>query len=701
MGNFSIGKYKNILVSIALFLLLDASVLMLNFYISFQIAEDATSINLAGRQRMLSQRMTKSLLDMDYSSELDQTAFDKALNELQASRNLFDETFTAFEQGGEATGAGGNKVLLNKAEDSSSVAALQAASALWSDYKTRIDNVVSLGTETKQSEALQEAINYGQQNNVAILALMNDLTVSLENVAASKAERLRLIQTAGILMALVNFFIILFHFIGQLRKGDEVLEEARKETTDILQTVNEGLFLIHSDFTVGSQRSEKLYSILNLDEGSSLNFERLLKDIVSENDLEAAQGFLRLLFNPKVKEKLIGDLNPLEKVQVNIDAGSGVYDTRYLSFDFKRVLHENNIVDVLATVNDITENVLLEQQLAKEKENNEKQIEMLTSILHANPSLLKAFLDNAFKCFSRVNNLLKEPSKTQGQFKEKINNIFSEMHNFKGESGALELNDFVTLAHEFESDLDLIRGNETIRGQDFLPLAVRLEKIISYAQSITGLIEKLSGFSYFNNAEAESEAPLQSSFMPWDNLEKFATDLSDKYEKQVVLEPSGLENVSIPESLTGILNSICIQFIRNSVVHGIEEPQARANANKPPEGRIKVHFSTTEDGRLKMDYKDDGAGFDFDKLRGRALSMGKWTAEQIDHWDRKRLLSLIFTPGFSTSDEVTDDAGRGVGMDVIMQKIRQANGKITISYKENQFARFVVSFPHVPMSQVA
>lgn len=694
MSGFTIGKYKNILVSIGLFLILDASVLILNFYISFQIAEDATSINLSGRQRMLSQRMTKSLLDLDYSFE-NPKQLEKIMKEIELSRHLFDETFTAFDRGGVATGAGGNKINLNMADDTSSRNALESARSIWDGYKYKIDKVID---NPNDNESVKSAIAFGQENNLALLKLMNDLTVSLESVAASKAERLRLIQTAGIGMALVNFFIILFHFVGQLRKGDVILEQARKETSEILLTVNEGLFLIHEDFTIGSQRSDKLYEIMNISDDDDVNFESLLKDIVSIHDLEAAQGFLRLLFNPKIKENLIGDLNPLDKIQVNMANDDGSYSTKYLSFDFKRVYNESSIVDVLATVNDITVTVLLEKQLSQAKEHNEQQIEMLTGILHANPSLLKVFLDSVYNCFSTINRLLKQPSRNQIQFHDKVNAIFVEIHNLKGESSALSLTEFVTLCHEFEEELVSIRDLKEIKGQDFLSLAVRLDKIINYAQSVTALVEKLSHFGRFSPSP---EIEYSETAGQWDQLSTLTKELSDKYGKKVMLASSGLHDSNIPTELKETINSICIQLIRNSIVHGIESPAEREAAQKQSQGRIDIRLSSTSNGIIEMVFKDDGAGFNFDKLRQRALHTGRWSEQDVELWDNKRLLSLIFTPGFSTADEVNDDAGRGVGMDVVMQKVKEVKGKINISHKENQYSRFTISFPLMAVSNVA
>jgi len=699
----NIGKYRNILISIGLFLLLDASVLMLNFYISYEIADDAASINLAGRQRMLSQRMTKSLVDLGYADNTSKTQ-QHSIDELRLSRNVFDSTLSAFADGGTATDAQGNPVMLKRASDPESRRALTSAQTIWMQYRTQIDAVLQLSStpvvfsDTRYQRTIDEAIRFGRANNLALLKLMNDLTVSLESVAASKAQRLRLIQTAGIFMALINFFIILFHFIGQLQKGDKVLEAARKETTEILQTVNEGLFLVHSDLSIGSQCSKELDKIFNLASYEGVNFKDLLKDIISEKDLETAHGFVRLLFNEKVKEKLIKDLNPLDHIQVNIDDGKGAYVTKYLSFDFKRVMQGHDIVDVLVVVNDITETIKLEEALDEAKAQNEKQIAMLTHILQANPAQLKLFLNNAYRCFSDINQLLKQPAKKQSQFKEKIHTIFTEVHRFKGDASALELTDFAAMAHKFESELAEMKDRNGLRGQDFLGLTVHLNQMISHTQAITHLMKKLSDFGADPAATKNShQAPGNS----WQHLTRLVSDIAGRYKKKAILVTSGLNEIYLSEELHNTINSVCVQFIRNAIVHGIESPDERESLQKDECGRIDIRLAECGDGTLELVIRDDGAGFDYQKIREHALNTGEWSEQEIEGWDNKQLLSLIFTPGFTTADQLTEDAGRGVGMGVIMQKIKAHNGRIIVSNCHNRYSRFVICFPREAIAKAA
>ena len=125
-----LGKYREIIVAVGLFLLFDLTVLGLNIYTSLQVASDAVSINLAGRQRMLSQRMTKSVLELDANARAG-TSLSAAQQELQLSLQLFDSTLRGFRQGGAVTGGMGDQAQLKALESASGRALLQQAEQIW------------------------------------------------------------------------------------------------------------------------------------------------------------------------------------------------------------------------------------------------------------------------------------------------------------------------------------------------------------------------------------------------------------------------------------------------------------------------------------------------------------------------------------------------------------------------------------------
>lgn len=697
MFTFDYGKYRGILISVALFLLLDASVLLLNFYISFEIADDAVGVNLAGRQRMLSQRMAKTLFVLDSSRE-DPVAFQKAFDELLLSQSLFDETLNAFIRGGNARGAAQEAVTLDAVSDPRGMTALREAATLWAPYRSAVQTLIQdVQQHNSLADSLPAAVAMARANNIALLGHMNDLTIALEHLAASKATRLRWIQTIGISLAIVNFFIIMFHFVRQLRESDVIIERARKETTEILATVNEGLFLIDKNLRIGEQHSAKLTEVLGQQEFAGKSFQSLLENIISEKDAETARGFIELLFDPKIKEKLIGDLNPLNLVEVNIAQPSGGFLTKYVKFDFARAYQDGEISHVLVTILDITEQVKLEKALSESRKHNEQQLEMLTGLLHTHPTLLHEFIAGAYKCYNRVNHILSLPAKNAASVREKASGIFREIHNFKGDAAALKLEYFENAAHAIEDELELLRNKPDLTGNDYLGLAVQLENLISYTQQVETLIKKLSQFALASSSPTAAADPRHVTGSRqtdgWDHLDAFVQSIAQRNGKDVKLVTSGLHDLNLDREHQQQLKEICIQLLRNAVVHGIETPRERELGQKPSQGRVDLRLAKISETDMELTVMDDGQGLDYVAIREKAIASGKWRLDEIESWDNKKLLSLIFNEGFSTAKTITKDAGRGVGMEAVMNQVLALRGKLTVSSRRGRHCRFVITLP--------
>lgn len=697
----SVGKkYRGILISVALFILLDASVMILNFYVSFEISEDAIGINLAGRQRMLSQRMAKTLYALNSESS-ESKEFKDAAIELQSSKNLFDETLTAFTQGGKTHNANKELVVLPQVNSQAGQTTLKAAADVWLPYKLSVDSLLADIQENRDfTDNLSNALTQAKAKNIVLLGHMNDLTINLENVASSKASRLRVIQTVGISLAIINFLFIMLHFLRQLRDSDLVLELARKETTEILQTVNEGLFLVDENMTIGNQHSKHLVDILGIPDIAGQNFQALLENMISEKDAETARGFIELLFDKKIKEKLIGDLNPLNLIEVNIAQASGGFLTKHLQFSFARALQDGVISHVLVTVQDVTEKVRLEKALVESRKHSESQIELLTSLLHTHPSLLQEFITNSYNCYNKINNILRQPAKTTQLVKEKATNIFREIHNFKGEAASLKLEYFENQAHAIEDTLQDLRGKHDITGNDYLPLTVQLENLISYTQQVQQLTEKLALFGHYT-----SKAPVPASEKKilgsrqqdgWNHLGDFVQNIAQRNGKLVKFVASGLSDIELDSEYAQQVKEICVQLLRNAVTHGIESPEDRELTEKPIEGRIDLRLAKLSDEEMEITVMDDGNGLDYNAIREKAIQSGRWEDDEIDSWGNKHLLALIFHEGFSTAKEISKDAGRGVGMEAVMNHVLEHRGKITVSSRRGRHCRFVITLPIIP-----
>ena len=166
----SLGKYKSIVVSIALFLILDASVLTLNFYISYKIADDAIGVNVAGRQRMLSQRTVKSLYEMQ-KHPLGSEVYVKAKEELALTFSLFDSTLHAFDRGGVTTGTDKNDVNLKPVSSIGGVTAIQSAKEIWEPYSVAVQALLASNMEIPEqaNQRLGDAIAFAESSNLLLL----------------------------------------------------------------------------------------------------------------------------------------------------------------------------------------------------------------------------------------------------------------------------------------------------------------------------------------------------------------------------------------------------------------------------------------------------------------------------------------------------------------------------------------------------
>ena len=181
------GKYKTLVVSIALFLLLDATVLMMNFYTSFQISGDAQAINLTGRQRMLSQRMVKILYEIDQAREQGQV-WQAQLVELSQSAKLFGDTLAALEHGGRVEGRCGENTGGKGSHCWIRARCAFSAKAIWATYSPLINAVINAEDQEAQQAALIPALEFARANSANLLSFMNLLTQEMELAANAKSH---------------------------------------------------------------------------------------------------------------------------------------------------------------------------------------------------------------------------------------------------------------------------------------------------------------------------------------------------------------------------------------------------------------------------------------------------------------------------------------------------------------------------------
>jgi len=153
-------------------------------------------------------------------------------------------------------------------------------------------------------------------------------------------------------------------------------------------------------------------------------------------------------------------------------------------------------------------------------------------------------------------------------------------------------------------------------------------------------------------------------------------DLARSLNKDIKLILEG-EETDLDKNLVEALADPLVHLVRNSVDHGVEEPDVREAMGKPREGTVTLSASQEGD-HILLTIKDDGAGMNAEKLKEIAIERGVLDADSAARMPDKEAFSLIFAPGFSTKTEISEVSGRGVGMDVVKTKITQLNGTVDI-----------------------
>ncbi|MDC5705676.1 chemotaxis protein CheA [Vibrio europaeus] len=173
---------------------------------------------------------------------------------------------------------------------------------------------------------------------------------------------------------------------------------------------------------------------------------------------------------------------------------------------------------------------------------------------------------------------------------------------------------------------------------------------------------------------------------------RLVRDLSSRLDKQVDLQIKG-EQTELDKTVLERIVDPLVHLVRNGIDHGIEQPQQRLDAGKSEMGTIGLN-AYHQGGSIVIEIKDDGAGLNCDKLWNKALEKGVLAAEsRREEYSDKQIMNLIFAPGFSTAEEVSDISGRGVGMDVVRRNIEELGGHIEVESALGEGSCFTISLP--------
>lgn len=712
-------KYLSLIILVVMFLLLTIAMLGLNYFSTIRFAKLAQSIEMSGQQGAITQQLSKNLYDINlyiqaalkqsgvaesdvsrmvYLEDLPQIALYK-IEEIQQQRNAFAQGLAAFTKGGKAIASNGQEIELSAVTHPMGVKSLQETQAIWTPYLGLLDHFIE---DTKKGVVSEQTSNYlvdySRLYNQALLTESNRLSAALNAEVSRETLISERWQLGGVVLAFALFLWIVFGALRQLLQGDERLAIARQQTSDILDTVNEGLFLIDKDLLISDEYSRSLELIFGKKDLHGKTLLEILQGAISDEDLNNAKLFVEQLYNTWVVEELIQDLNPLKQIKINIVTDKAESHTKYLNFNFLRIVDEQTeeINKVFVSVVDVTDAVLLEKNLEKVKEQHDRELEMLGKILSVDNNHLLSFIANTQQRIERMNELLKQKTPGREGLRDKASQLFRVMHSLKGDASALGLSAFVGAAEKQESLLKDLLKRTHLSGNDFLSFTVNLEEMIELNKFVNNLVERLrlvgQNMNHVLPASAASVAVPQNA-QPWKQyFEEYAQSIAERHEKQVRLYCGGFDAFAGQDKRFDMYKDIAVQLLKNAIVHGIETPSERLRKGKAVVGEVKLLLRRNSTGELCLGIEDDGQGIRLNKLRRKAVELGLASPAEAEQLSEQALYRVMLQPGVSTAEVESEDAGRGVGMDIVNDLVQSANGKLSVVSKENEFTRIVAVF---------
>jgi signal transduction histidine kinase len=362
---------------------------------------------------------------------------------------------------------------------------------------------------------------------------------------------------------------------------------------------------------------------------------------------------------------------------------------------------------------------------------------VLKEVMHVEAARLENFLGEARDKAGQLRAILKLPARDPQAFREKMVLILELIRGIHARAKRLPLPSVCERAELFEESIGSLRDKKSLSGNDFLPIAVKLDDLLSHlaiqgevvtrlrewrvanglseppstdvtqrSATMTGttirqpkLEKKSLDGTTISGPVSETQRAKRLSDLSQASLEEMSQFLADMYSKRVSLVCVGLEDV--PGNYRRVVEKILGQLIHNAIRHGVEAPADRVVQDKPESGTVAIQFQRVGPDGYQLSVQDDGRGLDHEKIRAEAVRQGVLNEKEAANIDPRKLASFIFRPGFTT---VGEGGARGIGMDVVRDLVNKAGGRVGIATKPGEYTRFRITLPHeknAPNAQVA
>ncbi len=497
----------------------------------------------------------------------------------------------------------------------------------------------------------------------------------------------------------------------------------------LLRSLPQGIFALDANDSIVAPLSPSLAALFRRSDLAGIRFADLLQPIVAKKFLVAALQHLADAREPPAGSAAPGWQPPLE-LEVRFTNGHGANDLLHYSFEFAAMSIAGEPGSVLVRVTDQTTPLLQAREIEDLRLQVRAQADILQTMMRLGATRFAALVRSTDTAMNSINDILRRPAREQTAFRSKLEQTLAEVDRIGRNLAATNLSSLVGAARQFETALLELRDRPVLSGNDFLPLAVKLDEFyiqFSLVQSLSRFVDAPAPMESVRDMDGVSRPPISGSDVTAEPkfvaqlLERQGADappppvatagtlahtfarLTENAAKEqsrpVVLQCSGLHE--IPAGYQSTVKNIVIQLIRNAVQHGIEPGAERATLGKPRVGHLNLDFATLPDGSFEMTFEDDGRGIDPDAVREIAVSKLLITPGAARHLGDRQALKMIFKSRFTTLEEAPGEKKHGAGLAFVRRYVHDAGGVISLGSEPGRSTRFKVNLPAIAMSSTA
>ncbi|MDR2543199.1 MAG: hypothetical protein LBC80_07110 [Treponema sp.] len=455
----------------------------------------------------------------------------------------------------------------------------------------------------------------------------------------------------------------------------------RDEIAAMKDSMQIGLFFMDKNYVIQDHYSRYLEEMLVNTELVGKLFTDIIADSVTSSNLDSIREYFRMVVERSYDKEMLDDINPLEELYyVNKSTG----DRKVFQCAFDTIERERGEVFVLVTVYDITTRVELQKKLAEEEARRHDEMQSVFEFIKVQPSVFSDFMNDMEYEFTLIEQTQKNDSLST---QEVLVKIYQSVHAIKSNAVILGLSVFGNKVHNLESKIKKLReAEEEIPFADMLDLAMDIEKIFYEKEGFGEILEKLQTYVGSTVDDRQHVKVLVNSF------QKTAARAADDQGKLIDFIADDVDDEAVERCPKHVVKEIVMQLIRNSAVHGIEMPDDRKAKGKKEAGIIKLSINMSKDrNNVVIRLSDDGNGLDYKKISEKALS--RKIIEKENAGNKDLLTKVIFAPGFSTSETEGMHAGRGIGLNLVRDRLKEIKGSIKLRSENGKGIQFLVTVP--------